>query len=129
MGLLTPINTNIITSLMNYINNYVTYKLSSFILNTNNTVTGAQSVTLNKLNGIVTYTFAAAAASVTYYNLTNSTINSNSYIVPTIKVNAAEPAVLLLGGYFISGTTITFYVYNASVTPSGSFKIHFQVAG
>jgi hypothetical protein len=60
--------------------------------------------------------------------LTNSKISSSSYINACVKLSPADPAVLLLGGYSITGTTVSFYIYNAG-SISGAFKIHFQVVG
>lgn len=104
-------------------------KLKNKVLNTSNAASGTTSATLNAINGIISYSTGANPSTLSYYTLTNSKISASSYVVPTIKVNSAEPAVLLLGGYSISGTQITFYVYNASGSTSGSFKIHFQIAG
>lgn len=105
------------------------FRLQTRTLNIASNISGLTSATLNTINGIITYSSGAASSTVSYYTMSNSYINSLSYIVPTIKVNPGESAVLLFGGYSISGSTVTFYVYNASAFTSSDFKIHFQIVG
>ena len=102
-------------------------KLQNKVLNASNTASGIASLTLNKKNGILTYSQSAGANATTIYNMTNSLISSTSIIRAEIRMGSGEAAILILAGYNITGSTVEFKVYNAAGAASGSFNISFTI--
>lgn len=92
MGLLTSIPQNVLTSLISYFSSRFQPKL-----NTANTATGVNSVTINAINGVARFTEACAfAPNWTDYIIYNNLVTSSTLISVWVQSTAGISITLFL---------------------------------
>ncbi len=126
MGLLTPINKNILNSILNYVKSrYIK------ILDTANTASGTNTATLNTIDGVVNFSSTVKAASSRGYTITNSLITSSSVINWGVIYVYNDTEIMLTGTYQPENGSATFVIYNAGDTESNTdgLKIWFKIIG
>ena len=155
MGLLTSINTNVITSIINYLKNIIASTTSYGLIkiatqsevntgtdnteavtpltlkgkffNSSNIATGNNNVNIEGLNGTATFNGAVHPSSTVSFTINNSSIVANSILLYSIKYDNSSDSNLLILSYTATTNTATFYVKNIGTGDSSPFSISFVV--
>jgi hypothetical protein len=155
MGLLAPINTNTITSIVNYVKNIIASTTSYGLIkiatqsevntgtdnteavtpltlkgkffDSSNIATGSNSVSIEGLNGTATFNRTLNPSETLSFNINNSIISANSILLYSIKYDSSSNSNLSILSYTASASDVTFYVKNTGTSDSSTFSISFVI--
>jgi len=112
---------------------YVTNALTGYIrkLNTADTATGVDDVTINALSGIIEYSEVIAGNSYHAFTFTNSRVDEFSVLFLSIKSPSAATGgsgLPYIQSYSISSTTVTVVIANSDMNAtSAPFFLNFLI--
>jgi hypothetical protein len=155
MGLLAPINTNIITSIVNYVKNIIASTTSYGLIkiatqsevntgtdnteavtpltlkgkffNSSNIATGSSNVSIDGLNGTANFNRTINSNETVSFTVNNSSIAANSILLYSINYDNSSDSNLSILSYTASTSVATFYVKNTGTGTSSTFSISFVV--
>ena len=139
-------NTTQLADLTSYFANYLTTVLSSYAsityvtnaltgyirkLNTADTATGVDDVTINALSGIIEYSEVIAGNSYHAFTFTNSRVDEFSVLFLSIKSPSAATGgsgLPYIQSYSISSTTVTVVIANSDINATTApFFLNFLI--
>jgi hypothetical protein len=139
-------NTTQLADLTSYFANYLTTVLSSYAsityvtnaltgyirkVNTADTATGVDDVTINAASGIIEYTEVIAGNSYHAFTFTNSRVDSSSVLFLSIKSPSAATGgsgLPYIQSYSISSNTVTVVIANSSMNATNApFFLNFLI--
>jgi hypothetical protein len=112
---------------------YVTNALTGYIrkLNTADTATGVDDVTINALSGIIEYSEVIAGNSYHAFTFTNSRVDEFSVLFLSIKSPSAATGgsgLPYIQSYSISSTTVTVVIANSDINATAApFFLNFLI--
>ncbi len=112
---------------------YVTNALTGYIrkLNTADTATGVDDVTINALSGIIEYSEVIAGNSYHAFTFTNSRVDEFSVLFLSIKSPSAATGgsgLPYIQSYSISSTTVTVVIANSDINATTApFFLNFLI--
>lgn len=100
-------------------------------LNSNNTASGGSTATINGKSGVIQYSTNIAGNDYGVFTFTNSSINSSSVILFSIKspsVATGGAGLPYVQSYSIIGSTVSVVIYNSHITTvNAPFFLNFLI--
>lgn len=119
-------NTTQLADLTNYFTSLLLAKFAS-----NNTATGVDAVTINGNSGVIQYTQNVSGNDYRAFDFTNSSVNSSSVILFSIKSPSAATGgngLPYVQSYSIAGTTVTVVIGNSDANATNApFFLNFFI--
>jgi len=118
----------------NFTNLIVPSTLQKRNLDLANTATGATTVAINTINGLITFSTGVNVGTQVIYQITNTLFSNNTILNFSIKYTNLGTGLrnsegLMIAGYFMNSNVAHVHVYNGGTVNSGAFQLYYNIIG
>jgi hypothetical protein len=99
-----------------------------------NTATGATTVAINTINGLITFSTGVNVGTQVIYQITNVLFSNDTILNFSIKYTNLGTGLrnsegLMIAGYFMNSNVAHVHVYNGGTVNSGAFQLYYNIIG